>query len=128
MGQFTALGGLLLCALVAAARSIGIATPFETRDVLQPRANDLLDEGLCPVQDSKEMTLTSLSVVYLADCRKYRDKNDDQSKVVQHAGLLLYRDTFDTSRKDMTFGWGAVATPSYPKSQRVEATHTMQFV
>jgi hypothetical protein len=60
-------------------------------------------------------------VVYLADCRKYKTKEADEKDIVEHISFALYHDTFDHTRNKASFEWDAVATPSYPDSQRVDS-------
>ncbi|KAL1799308.1 hypothetical protein ACET3X_003345 [Alternaria dauci] len=94
---------LLSVRLVA---SFAIKTPplLEARDTLETRATDPRDE-----------------VVYLADCKKYKDKESDQQDILEHLSLALYHDTYDYTVKNASFSWQDVATASYPEGQRIDS-------
>ncbi|KAH8725404.1 hypothetical protein GQ44DRAFT_772077 [Phaeosphaeriaceae sp. PMI808] len=105
IGLFPILAQVFLGANLVSSLSIAIPTPLEPRDSLEGRETDKRDE-----------------VVYLTNCRKYKDKKSDVNNVMEHKSFLLYHNVFDYTRNNKTgFAWVDRVTPSFPKGQRVEA-------
>lgn len=90
----------------------------QTQTIWTKVGEDALARVSC---DMPRIRLTFITVVYLAECRQYKDKNSDLKDVQDHQSYLLYHEVFDYTRNNDSFTWSAWAHPSYPKKQRVDA-------